>query len=468
MEKKSLTHYNMYIDKALIKKYNQAGPRYTSYPPANHFSESFNVKDYLGLLEASNHQKPQSISLYIHIPFCPQICYFCGCNTHLMGSRKQVRRYIDALKQEIHIVAARLDRSRPLTQVHWGGGTPNSLPLHYIGEVMDEIRDLFTLAENPEIAMECSPAYLELKDVVALARMGFNRMSLGIQDMNAELLKKLHRRPQKYPPEDLYRMARKSGFEGVNFDFVYGLPGQTLEDHLASIRRAVEISPERIVTFSYAHVPWFKEHQKKLEVYHLPDANEKLTMLESAFKLITQNGYIPIGMDHYAKPDDELARALNNKTLHRNFQGYTTREKTGQVYAFGATGISQLSGGYSQNTRSLEQYMDSLERGELPVFRGYRLSEEEKVRRRVLNEIMCNHYLDFDAVARDFKLDGERVKELVEFDPARLREFARDGLVEYSAQKVEVTSRGFFLIRNIAMQFDPLMSKPTKGYSKTI
>lgn len=468
MEKKSLTHQSMYIDKELIKKYNQPGPRYTSYPPANHFTDSFTSGDYIALLKASNHQEPDSISLYIHIPFCPQICYFCGCNTSLMRSRQQLRRYIDALKREIRLVAAHLDLSRPLTQVHWGGGTPNSLPLHYIGEVMDLIRELFRLSKTPEIAMECSPAYLGLKDVVSLAGMGFNRMSLGVQDRNPELLKKLNRRPQKYPLEDLYRTARKSGFEGVNFDFVYGLPGQTLEDHLASIRQALEIAPERIVTFSYAHVPWFKEHQKKLEVYHLPDANEKLTMLESAFELITQKGYMPIGMDHYAKPDDELARALRNKTLHRNFQGYTTREKTGQVYAFGATGISQLSGGYSQNTRSLDEYMDSLEKDELPVLRGYRLSENEKVRRHVLNEIMCNHYLDFDAVARDFNLDAERVRELVEYDPDKLEEFARDGLVEHSSAKVAVTPRGFFLIRNIAMKFDPLMSQHPKGYSKTI
>jgi len=458
----------MYIDKDLIKKYNQAGPRYTSYPPANHFTESFSGDDYLGLLEASNHQEPQSISLYIHIPFCPQICYFCGCNTNMMRNPKQLRRYIDALKKEIRLVAHHLDRSRPLTQIHWGGGTPNSLPFHYIREVMDVIHQLFTLSEKPEIAMECSPAYLSLNHVVSLSRMGFNRMSLGIQDLNPALLHKLNRRPQKYPLKDLYRTARKSGFEGVNFDFVYGLPGQTLQDHLASIQKALEIAPERIVTFSYAHVPWFKEHQKKLEIYHLPDANEKLTMLESAFDLITQNGYVPIGMDHYAKPDDELALALKNKTLHRNFQGYTTREKTGQVYAFGTTGISQLSGGYSQNTRSLDEYAKALEKDELPVLRGYRLSDNEKVRRRVLNEIMCNHYLDFEAVARDFGIDAERVKELVDFNPGKLKEFADDGLVEYDHRKVEVTPRGFFLIRNIAMKLDPLMSKPQKGYSKTI
>jgi len=458
----------MYIDRVLIRKYNQAGPRYTSYPPANHFTESFTRNDYIGLLRASNHQEPQSISLYIHIPFCPQICYFCGCNTNLTGSGRQLRRYIDALKKEIRVVASHLDRSRPLTQIHWGGGTPNSLPFHYIREVMDQIYELFTLSEHPEIAMECSPAYLGLKDVVALARMGFNRMSLGIQDMNPDLLRKLNRRPQQYPLEDLYRTAKKSGFEGVNFDFVYGLPGQSLEDHLTSIDRALEIAPERIVTFSYAHVPWFKEHQKKLEVYHLPDASEKLTMLESAFQRITGQGYLPIGMDHYAQPNDELALALKNRTLHRNFQGYTTREKTGQVYAFGATGISQLSGGYSQNTRSLNTYINTLEKDELPVLRGYRLSQDEKIRRRVLNEIMCNHHLDFNDVAGAFGIEAERVKKIVEYDEGKLEAFARDGLVKYTGHKVEITPRGFFLIRNIAMKFDPLMSRPTKGYSKTI
>ena len=456
------------IDRELIKKYNRPGPRYTSYPPANHFTDSFGRGDYARMLKDSNQQWPRQISLYIHIPFCPQICYFCGCNTNLMRSRQQVRRYIEALKKEIRMVAGHLDRSRVVSQIHWGGGTPNSLPMDEIEEVMGVVYDLFTLADDPEVAMECSPAYLELDDVVRLARMGFNRMSLGIQDINDRLLEKLHRRPARYPLEDLYRTAKKAGFRGVNFDFVYGLPGQSFDDHMASIRKALEIGPERIVTFSYAHVPWFKEHQKKLEVYHLPEADEKLTMLESAYHLITHSGYVAIGMDHYARPGDELARALDDKTLHRNFQGYVTREKTGQVYAFGATGISQLSEGYSQNTRSLDGYMEALEAGHLPVMRGYRVNTTEKIRRRVLNEIMCNHYLDFESVAGEFDTTATDVRQAVEYNPDSLAEFKEDGLVDYDNQRVRVTPKGFFLIRNIAMKFDPLMSNTTKGYSKTI
>jgi len=458
----------MYIDKELIKKYNKPGPRYTSYPPANHFTEEFTETDYRQMLKASNSHSPGQISLYIHIPFCPQICHFCGCNTQLMRSRSELKDYIEALVHEISMVAGYLDPSRRVSQIHWGGGTPNSLPLETIRQVMEAIRQHFTMDEDPEIAMECSPAYLTPEDVIALSRMGFNRMSLGIQDMNTDLLKKLNRRPALYPYEDLYRTAKKAGFKGVNFDFVYGLPDQTLEDHLSSVKRAADISPERIVTFSYAHVPWFKEHQKKLEVYHLPDANEKLNMLESSFNLLQQYGYVPIGMDHYAKPDDELSRALKNKTLHRNFQGYTTREKTGQVYALGATGISQLSAGYSQNVRQVDEYIQRIGKGQFPVLRGYRLNESEKIRRMVLNEIMCNHSLSFQQVADRMGVTSSQVKQEVNYQPAKLEEFVSDGLLTCDEEQVKVTSRGFFLIRNIAMSFDPMLTNQKDQYSKTI
>jgi oxygen-independent coproporphyrinogen-3 oxidase len=458
----------MYIDKDLIHKYNKPGPRYTSYPPANHFTEAFTEADHMQMLKASNHQSPGKISLYIHIPFCPQICYFCGCNTQLMKGRGRVNEYLEALNKEIAMVAGYLDSSRRVSQIHWGGGTPNSLPMDSIQKVMETIRQHFTLDEDPEIAMECSPAYLSLEDVIALSRMGFNRMSLGIQDMNADLLKKLNRRPALYPYEDIYRTARKAGFKGVNFDFVYGLPDQTLEDHISSIQRALDIRPERIVTFSYAHVPWFKEHQKKLEVYHIPGANEKLNMLESSFNLLRENGYVPIGMDHYAKPDDELSQALKNKTLHRNFQGYTTKEKTGQVYAFGATGISQLSDGYSQNVRSVDEYIDRIRQGHFPVFRGYLLNESEKIRRMVLNEIMCNHYLNFQQVADRMDVTPSEVKRQVNYQPAMLEEFVRDGLLTCDDNQIKVSNKGFFLIRNIAMSLDPMLTNQKDQYSKTI
>ncbi|MEF8845320.1 MAG: oxygen-independent coproporphyrinogen III oxidase [Bacteroidales bacterium] len=459
----------MQIDTALIKKYNKPGPRYTSYPPANYFTEEFTGKDFIQMVRDSNDEWPSNISLYIHIPFCPQICYFCGCNTNLMPERQEIERYIHNVKKEIGFVAENLDKTRQVTQIHWGGGTPNALNLDYVEEIMDLIYNTFSLSPDPEIAMECSPAYLELDHIVRLANMGFNRMSLGIQDFNPDLLKRLHRRPSKYPIKDIYRTAIKAGFEGVNFDFVYGLPSQTVEDHTESIKQALAIYPERIVTFSYAHVPWFKEHQKKLESYDIPQADTKLKMLKSSFKLLTENGYLAIGMDHYAKPGDELSLALKNKTLHRNFQGYCTKDKTGQVYAFGATGISQLAGGYSQNTRKLSDYNQILENDRLPVFRGYKLNKSEKIRRKALNEIMCNHYLDFNSVAEEFDITPEKIKQVLEYNPKSLEEYAGDGLLSYDDQVVNVTSRGFFLIRNIAMAFDPLMkSSSGNRYSKTI
>lgn len=459
----------MQIDTNLIKKYNQAGPRYTSYPPANYFQESFTAEDYLQMIKESNSQWPSNISLYLHIPFCPHICHFCGCNTNPMPARKEIERYIANMKKEIRQVSQHLNPQRQVTQIHWGGGTPNALKLDYVEEVMELLDGHFTISANPEIAMECSPAYLELDHIARLARMGFNRMSLGIQDFNPLLLEKLNRKPSKYPLEDVYRIAKKSGFQGVNFDFIYGLPAQTLDDHLYSIRQAITTHPERIVTFSYAHVPWFKEHQKKLESYSLPKPDEKLKMLESSYQLLTQNSYKPIGMDHYAQPDDELYIALKNKTLSRNFQGYCTKEKTGQVYAFGATGISQLARGYSQNTREIEAYHHYLENGKLPVFRGYQLNRKETIRRKVLQEIMCNHYLNFDSISREFDIKPEALKHILNYHPDKLEEFAKDNLLHYNEHHVEVTPKGFFLIRNIAMAFDPLFRPDDeKRYSKTI
>ena len=456
------------IDKELIRKYNVAGPRYTSYPPANYFSDSFSQEKFIHLLDRSNKKEPQSISLYLHIPFCPQICYFCGCNTSLYKDKNTVDAYFEALITEITLVAEHLNKKRKVTQIHWGGGTPNSVSFKWIEKVMNIIRQKFTVLPQAEVAMECNPAYLELTDLVKLNQMGFNRISIGVQDFNHQILKGINRIPSKYPLEDVNRTAKKSGFKGVNIDLIYGLPGQQYDDFIESVKRALKISPERLVTFSYAHVPWFKKHQKKLEKYYMPGPDEKLEMLESSFDMITNAGYQAIGMDHYAKPGDELYVALQNKELHRNFQGYCTRETTGQVYAFGATAISQLTDGYSQNSRSIKEYSDTLKKGNLPVLRGYILNEQEKMIREVINETMCNHYVDFQEIAGKYQLSAGDLKKILNFQPEKLRPFIEDGLVEFNDNKLSVNSRGFFLIRNIAMALDTMLENKKNQYSKTI
>jgi oxygen-independent coproporphyrinogen-3 oxidase len=456
------------IDKALIKKYNVAGPRYTSYPPANHFQESFNEIEYVKLLKNSNDKKPESISLYIHIPFCPQICYFCGCNTNLFKDEKTVANYVNSVINEIELVAQYLQSNRRVIQIHWGGGTPNSISFQWIEKIMNFIHQKFQVVSHAEVAMECNPAYLELEDILRLSEMGFNRLSLGVQDFNPEILKRLNRIPSRYPLEDIYRTAKKAGFKGINIDLIYGLPGQKPVDFFKSVQRAIKISPERLVTFSYAHVPWFKEHQKKLEKYTMPDADEKLDMLQRSFEMLTDAGYQAIGMDHYAKPEDELYQALQNKELHRNFQGYCTRETTGQVYAFGATAISQLTDGYAQNVRSVKQYKSIVDDGKLPVFRGYALSEEEKIIRSAITEIMCNHYINFSDLAVAYQKEMDQILKILDFKKKKLDSFIEDELVELKDDELRVKPKGFFLIRNIAMAFDPMLKTAEKRYSKTI
>lgn len=458
----------MQINKDLILKYNQPGPRYTSYPPANYFHTEITIEDYQTALVQSNHEDPQSISLYVHIPFCPRLCHFCGCNTSGMQNPDLFRNYIDAIKKEISNVAELIDHNRKVSQIHWGGGTPNSIPLTLVKEIMDLIKELFVLESHPEIAMECSPAYLELEHIDQLAEMGFNRLSLGIQDFNEDVLNIVNRDPSKLPVEDLVARMKEKGFEGVNLDLIYGLPGQTVENFRLSIEKAIKISPDRLVTFSYAHVPWVKKAQSVLEKVGIPDAEDKLALMEMAFSLLTENGYVPIGMDHYAKPGDSLYKALVNKNLHRNFQGYCTRETTGQVYGFGSSSIAQLDNGYYQNTKSINGYIESINKTGWAVERGYQVNKNEKIIRTVINELMCNLFVDFNEVGRIYDMNANEIKKIVAYDPEKLSVFIADNLLEINGEQIQIHEDGALIVRNIVMTFDPQLSVTKNQYSKTI
>ena len=362
----------MNISSDFLDKHNVSGPRYTSYPPANFFHTNFSKDDYLKQLDASNHQKPENISLYVHIPFCPQRCHFCGCTTEVGQKKPVVERYINAVKTEIINVASQLDvKNRKVTQIHWGGGTPNSISMSYIADIMDLIKERFVVDRKAEIAIECSPAYLDYSHIDQLAEMGFNRMSLGIQDFREDVLHAVNRQLPRHPVKDIVNYLRAKGFSGINLDFIYGLPLQTVESLHNTIQKAIEINPDRIVTFSYAHVPWVKEEQMKLEKIGLPSAKEKMAMLINNIQQLEEAGYVAIGIDHFAHPDDQLTKAFQNHRLHRNFQGYCTLETTGQVYGFGASSISQLWGAYAQNHKSINQYMDSIESTGYATERGY-------------------------------------------------------------------------------------------------
>lgn len=457
----------MEIPEFLLNKYNSAVPRYTSYPPANHFSENFSGEAYLNAVIASNTYKPENISLYIHIPFCKKICYYCGCNSCPTGNGTLIEPYIAAVKKEIKLISQHIDKSRFVSQVHYGGGTPNSIDISYLNELNSLIFSEFRTIYDPEIAIECNPEFLTYDSMDELLSSGFNRFSLGIQDFNDSILKLVNRNPSKLPPADLFRYLKMKGAH-VNFDFIFGLPGQTVESFNETIDKAAEIRPDRLVTFSYAHVPWLKKHQQILEKRGLPDPGEKMKMFLSGYNKLKTSGYQPIGLDHFVLPEDDLCKAYNEHQLHRNFQGYCTRRTTGQVYAFGITAISQLASGYSQNARDIQEYIDTLEKGNLPVERGYILDEKQKITREVINNVMCNKKLDMAAIAQTLNISVEELKETVNFREERLKDFIDDGLVNYSGNEMEVTEKGTMFIRNIAVVFDREYREKNQTYSRTL
>lgn len=455
--------------KQLLLKYNRPGPRYTSYPPANFFHNEFKNADLVKLLEESNSRGPANISIYIHIPFCSQRCHFCGCNTTLYENENIVSRYIECLIKEIKSCAKHLDTNvRKVTQVHWGGGTPNSIAHVHITRVMNVISELFTLTDFAEVAIECNPAYLDKEEIRFLKNTGFNRISIGIQDFNPKILDCVNRLHSKLPHEELIKLIRDEGFKGVNYDFIYGLPGQTVDSFNETIKKAVELGPDRLVTFSYAHVPWVMGEQKNLEKLGLPSPDEKLSMFLSSLRVITQNGYDQIGLDHYAKPSDDLSKALHQKLLHRNFQGYCTKETTGQVYGFGCSSITQLWGGYSQNEKALRKYLERMENDDFAVERGYSLSFNEQVCKEVINETMCNGVFSFTEIGSCFGISGNEVKHIVNYQEEKLAEFVADGLLKITGDGIEVSKTGMLIVRNIAMVFDPQLNTEGDKYSKTI
>ena len=367
------------------------------------------------------------------------------------------------------MVKKMLDPSRKVSQVHWGGGTPNSLPVETIRDIMDTIHENFEFIDKPEIAIECHPAMLDEKYTEQLVQAGFNRFSLGIQDFKQDVLDNVNRDAPKVPVKEIVGWIRSHENTGVNLDFIYGLPFQDIKSFSETIEKAVDISPDRLVTFSYAHVPWIKKAQKILEKRGLPEADEKLKMFLAGYKILTENGYTAIGLDHFAKANDELSVALKNRKLHRNFQGYCTRETTGQVYAFGATGISQLEGVYAQNGKVPDAYLERINKGQFNIEKGYKLNTGEKIVRHVITEIMCNEFVSFEETARFFTISVPEVKRALHFEEKQMESFVVDGLLQMEQGSVfKVTDAGRFFIRNIASKFDPNLTNENKRFSKAL
>jgi len=451
----------------LIMKYNVPVPRYTSYPPATEFTEKLTEREYRSMLAESNHRNPQHIAIYIHIPFCRKICYYCGCNATHIGSGNDVQPYIEALRHEIEIVTSHIQKNRRVSQIHFGGGTPNSIDAEYLAGIIALIRSQFSFIDNPEIAIECHPGYLDETYITSLRDAGFNRFSLGVQDFDNDVLQKVNRIPSAMPLDQTVPMLRSSG-ASVNLDFIYGLPGQDAASFSETIKRAITLKPDRLVTFSYAHVPWVKKHQAILESKGLPDPPAKTAMFNAAHDLLTTAGYVFIGLDHYVLPDDELATALAGHTLHRNFQGYCTRRTTGQVYAFGVSAISQLDGGYVQNTKDVKEYIQILANKALPVDRGLRITQSQREIREVINEIMCNKYINWPELSNRLGVPQRRLKDQFIPERSRLLEFSDDGLLFFSDDELKVTEAGSLFIRNIAASLDPAFNSENNRYSRSV
>jgi len=454
------------IDSSLLQKYNVPAPRYTSYPPANYFSESFTAKDYEEALIESDNMQPEHLSFYIHIPYCRQLCHYCGCNSFAMAKGDQSTRYISALHKEIDTVIRKLKPERRIAQIHYGGGSPTVLPVNILKELNDHLLSAFSCIEKPEIAIECHPGYLPEKDWQLLTEAGFNRFSIGIQDFNEKVLKTANRRPSLLLPETVFEILREKKCD-INLDFIYGLPFQTEESFAETIRKAIELQPDRLVTFSYAHVPWVNKRQLLLEKAGLPASEVKSRMYIRAKELMSEAGYQPIGLDHFVKKTDELFTALQNGQLHRNFQGYCTRRTTGQVYAFGVTAISQLSVAYAQNSKNIEDYIARTENG-LATVKGYRLSEEEQITREVIETWMCNYSLDWQELSERLSLPVEKVKAATAYNPQVFSTFTEDGIITMDENRIQATEQGMFFVRIVAAAFDCLMIGSDKAFSKPI
>lgn len=454
------------MNEAIFKKYNVPVPRYTSYPTANQF-EIFSAEQYLKAVEASNDATADNISFYIHVPFCQHLCHYCGCNSVAMAKSERIEAYFAALHKEIDLLLPHLRKDRKISQIHYGGGSPSSMPLTHIRALNEHLLSAFDTIDQPEIAIECHPGYLKMEDWQYLLDSRFNRFSLGIQDFDEEVLHAVNRHPSLLPVSDIIGVLRSGGAR-VNFDFIYGLPRQTVEKFVATIEAAIALRPDRLVTFSYAHLPSLFKRQTLLEKAGLPPQDEKLKMFECAAQRLEAAGYRPIGMDHFVLPDDELFQALQHHTLHRNFQGYCPRRITAQVYAFGVSGISQLDGAYAQNTKDIAAYIATVDEGQLPIVKGYALAPWQRIAREVIECMMCNHTIHWEEMAELLRCSVADIQQAIVYDEKQLSTMQEDGLLVYDAHSVRCTPEGMPFVRNIAAAFDPMMRNNEKLFSKPV
>ncbi len=454
------------IDFKKFEKYSRPGPRYTSYPTAPEFSEEFtqdDLKEYF-----KNQSDDRNLSIYVHLPFCRSACYFCGCNVIFTSKEDKKVRYLEYLQKELNILKKSLNTKRVVTQMHFGGGTPTFFSPEQLQKVISMIKEIFpNFSDDAEISCEVDPRFFTQEHMDVLKKGGCNRLSFGVQDINPDVQKTIHRIQPYETTQNVMNIARNAGIKSINIDLIYGLPNQRRKTFSETIKQVIKLNPDRLAVFNYAHVPWLMKTMRKFDETTFAPPSEKLEILKDTIEFFTSNGYKMVGMDHFAKPEDELFKAIEKGELHRNFQGYTTKGGA-DLIGIGVTSIGNGLDYYSQNFKDLKQYENALDNGNLPVFKGYKLNKDDILRQDIIMELMSNFSLNIKRVEEKFNINFyEYFKDAIN----SLDEFMEANLVSIKDDKITVSQTGTMLIRNICMPFDAYLKKLPENkrrFSKTI
>ena len=453
------------FNETLIKRYDKTGPRYTSYPTAIQFHENFGEPEYKMAAKATDSQRP--LSLYFHLPFCSKVCFFCGCNKVVTKFRDRAAPYLNRLHKEIELQAALFDGNRPVDQLHWGGGTPTFISHDEMKQLMAVTRQHFNLHDDDsgEYSIEIDPREINTETMEVLRSIGFNRISLGVQDFDPQVQKAVNRIQPIEMTSSAILDSRKLGFKSISVDLIYGLPFQSVESFNDTLDKIIELDPDRLSVFNYAHLPEMFKPQRRINAEDLPEPSVKLEILRQAINKLTDAGYVYIGMDHFAKPDDELAVAQREGNLYRNFQGYSTHADC-DLIAMGITAIGKVGNSFSQNVKSLEAYYECIDDNRIPVYRGMTLSDDDLLRQAVISQLICHFELDMSTIEEKF---GIQFKQYFARELTELEQMQTDGLLTLGDENISVLPAGHLLIRNICMVFDRyLREQQHQAFSKVI
>ncbi len=448
------------ISPALLERLAASGPRYTSYPTAPEWRDAFGPADGQAAYQRASQRVNDPLSIYVHLPFCERLCLYCGCTVEITSRQDRADSYLDAVEREVDLVGAALGDRKGVVQLHWGGGTPTFLSPVQIRRLFEVISSRFDLLPGAEVSIEVDPHVTTSDQIDLLADLGFNRVSMGVQDLDAVVQETVRRQQTTEETRALVERCRAKGIEGINMDLMYGLPEQSEEGFASTLEEVVRLSPDRLAVFGYAHVPWLKPAQKALEAYAMPGPEDRAHLFGLALQHLTEGDYLVIGLDHFARRDDAMAKALSDGTLHRNFMGYAVMPGRDMV-GFGMSAIGDMDGSFLQNVKTTGDYQAALEAGQLPTSRGLKRSSEDELRRQVILSLMCRMRIDLDEIEEES--GQEPLAEHFSEEWGRMSAFAEDGLCTLSSRRIEVTETGRLFLRHMAMVFDAYLGKDGSG-----